>query len=123
MDTQAVMIAAFAGWLIVSRAPAILHSPLISSCLFLHGIVVVAGLHILLNATTPAEQVAGFLAVLFGAANAAGGYAVSAGSLTKFRLAAASEAAAALAAAEPGRDRRRNSAPRRRAKPKRPAKD
>jgi len=123
METQAVMIAAFAGWLIVSRAPAILHAPLISGCVFLHGIVAVAGVHLLLNAITPTEQVAGFLAILFGAANAAGGYAVSAGSLTKFRLAAPVEAAATPAGLEPGRDRRRQSAPRRRAKPKLPAKD
>jgi|GEM_PF-4485503 NAD(P) transhydrogenase subunit alpha len=123
MEIQTVMIAAFAGWLIVSRAAAILHAPLISSCVFLHGIVMVAGLHILLNATTPAEQVAGFLAVLFGAANAAGGYAVNAGSLTKFRLAATAPAAAAPAGAVPGRERRRNPGPRRRSKPKRPAKD
>lgn len=123
MEIQAVMIAAFAGWLIVSRAPAILHASLISGCVFLHGIVVVAGLHILLNATTSAEQAAGFVAILFGAANAAGGYAVSAGSLTRFRLAAPADAAATLGGAEPGRDRRRNLAPRRRVKPKRAAKD
>ncbi len=117
MEAPALMIAAFAGWLIVSRAPAILHGPLISACMFLNAIVVVAGLDILLTAIAPAEQVAGFLTILFGAANAAGGYAVGAESLVKFRAVPRAEPVAPAASVRPRRDRRRSTAPRRKPQP------
>ena len=71
------MLAAFAGWVIIGRVPAILHTPLMSGSNFVHGIVVVGGIYALLNASTVQQQVIGFLAVLLGAGNAAGGYAVT----------------------------------------------
>jgi H+-translocating NAD(P) transhydrogenase subunit alpha len=71
------MLAGFAGWVIIGRVPAILHTPLMSGSNFVHGIVVVGGLFALLNAGTPLEQTIGFFAVLLGAGNAAGGYAVT----------------------------------------------
>ncbi len=37
------MLAAFAGWVIIGRVPAILHTPLMSGSNFVHGIVVVGG--------------------------------------------------------------------------------
>ncbi len=80
------IITAFTGWLIVGRAPAILHAPLTAACTFLHGIVALAGLYILLNAASPVEQIVGFVVVLLGAANAMGGYAVSERMLAMFRV-------------------------------------
>ncbi len=71
------MLAAFAGWVIIGNVPAILHTPLMSGSNFVHGIVVVGGLFALFNASTPLEQGIGFFAVLLGAGNAAGGYAVT----------------------------------------------
>jgi NAD(P) transhydrogenase subunit alpha len=71
------MLAAFAGWVIIGHVPAILHTPLMSGSNFVHGIVVVGGLYALLNATTVLEQTIGFFAVLLGAGNAAGGFAVT----------------------------------------------
>jgi NAD(P) transhydrogenase subunit alpha len=71
------MLAAFAGWVIIGNVPAILHTPLMSGSNFVHGIVVVGGLFTLFNASTPLEQGIGFFAVLLGAGNAAGGYAVT----------------------------------------------
>jgi NAD(P) transhydrogenase subunit alpha len=79
------MLAAFAGWVIISGVPAILHTPLMSGSNFVHGIVVVGGLYALLNASTTTEQVIGFLAVLLGAGNVAGGYAVTARMLAMFQ--------------------------------------
>jgi len=79
------MLAAFAGWVIIGRVPAILHTPLMSGSNFVHGIVVVGGIYALLNASTVQEQVIGFVAVLFGAGNAAGGYAVTDRMLAMFR--------------------------------------
>ncbi len=79
------MLAGFAGWVIIGHVPAILHTPLMSGSNFVHGIVVVGGLYALLNATTFEQQVMGFVAVLFGAGNAAGGYAVTARMLKMFQ--------------------------------------
>ncbi len=79
------MLAGFAGWVIIGHVPAILHTPLMSGSNFVHGIVVVGGLFALINAATPKEQAVGFLAVLLGAGNAAGGYAVTTRMLAMFR--------------------------------------
>jgi NAD(P) transhydrogenase subunit alpha len=79
------MLAAFAGWVIIGHVPAILHTPLMSGSNFVHGIVVVGGIYALLNASTVQEQVIGFVAVLLGAGNAAGGYAVTDRMLAMFK--------------------------------------
>jgi NAD(P) transhydrogenase subunit alpha len=79
------MLAGFAGWVIIGHVPAILHTPLMSGSNFVHGIVVVGGIYALLNASTPQQQVIGFVAVLFGAGNAAGGYAVTDRMLAMFQ--------------------------------------
>ena len=79
------MLAAFAGWVIIGNVPAILHTPLMSGSNFVHGIVVVGGLFVLLNATTMLEQSIGFVAVLLGAGNVAGGYAVTVRMLEMFK--------------------------------------
>ena len=79
------MLAAFAGWVIIGHVPAILQTPLMSGSNFVHGIVVVGGLYALLNASTVQEQVIGFVAVLLGAGNAAGGFAVTQRMLAMFQ--------------------------------------
>jgi NAD(P) transhydrogenase subunit alpha len=79
------MLAAFAGWVIIGNVPAILHTPLMSGSNFVHGIVVVGGLFVLLNATNGLEQSIGFVAVLLGAGNVAGGYAVTVRMLEMFK--------------------------------------
>ena len=79
------MLAAFAGWVIIGHVPAILHTPLMSGSNFVHGIVVVGGMYALLNASTVQEQAIGFFAVLLGAGNAAGGYAVTGRMLAMFQ--------------------------------------
>ena len=79
------MLAGFTGWVVIGRVPAILHTPLMSGSNFVHGIVVVGGLFTLLNADTLQQQVIGFFAVLLGAGNAAGGYAVTERMLAMFQ--------------------------------------
>ena len=86
------MLAAFSGWVIIGGVPAILHTPLMSGSNFVHGIVVVGGLYTLLNASTVQEQVIGFFAVLLGAGNVAGGYAVTGRMLAMFQSAPHKEA-------------------------------
>jgi len=80
------MLAGFAGWVIIGHVPAILHTPLMSGSNFVHGIVVVGGLYALLNATNGLEQTIGFFAVLLGAGNAAGGFAVTRRMLGMFQM-------------------------------------
>jgi NAD(P) transhydrogenase subunit alpha len=82
------MLAGFAGWVIIGRVPAILHTPLMSGSNFVHGIVVVGGLYALLNASSVTEQAIGFFAVLLGAGNAAGGFAVTDRMLAMFKTSA-----------------------------------
>ena len=71
------MLAAFTGYVVISRVPTILHTPLMSGSNFIHGIVLVGAMVALGLATTPVEQVIGFVAVILGAANVTGGYVVT----------------------------------------------
>ncbi|WP_374242335.1 NAD(P) transhydrogenase subunit alpha [Zoogloea sp.] len=79
------MLAAFTGYEVISRVPVILHTPLMSGSNFVHGVVLVGGMIALGQAETPLEQVIGFVAVLLGAANAAGGYVVTERMLAMFK--------------------------------------
>ena len=78
-------LAAFTGYEIIMRVPVILHTPLMSGSNFVHGVVLVGAMVSLGGATTPFEQALGFFAVLLGAANAAGGYVVTARMLAMFK--------------------------------------
>ena len=71
------MLAAFTGYEVISRVPVILHTPLMSGSNFVHGVVLVGAMFALGHAETPLQLTLGFLAVLLGAANAAGGYVVT----------------------------------------------
>lgn len=79
------MLAAIAGHVIISRVPVILHTPLMSGSNFVHGIVMIGAMVVLGHADTPMEKVIGFLAVLMGAGNAAGGYVVTERMLAMFK--------------------------------------
>lgn len=79
------MLAAFTGYEIIGRVPAILHTPLMSGSNFIHGIVVVGAMYALLNATSVVQQIIGFAGVLLGAGNAAGGYVVTERMLEMFK--------------------------------------
>ncbi|PAU88749.1 NAD(P)(+) transhydrogenase [Pseudomonas sp. WN033] len=89
------MLAAFTGYEVIARVPAILHTPLMSGSNFIHGIVVVGAMWALLNAGSPLEQVIGFVGVLLGAGNAAGGYVVTERMLEMFKPSDKRDAAAA----------------------------
>jgi NAD(P) transhydrogenase subunit alpha len=78
------MLAAFTGYEVISRVPVILHTPLMSGSNFVHGVVLVGAMFALGHAETPFQLVLGFLAVLLGAANAAGGYVVTERMLAMF---------------------------------------
>ena len=79
------MLAAFTGYEIIGRVPVILHTPLMSGSNFVHGIVLVGAMAVLGQAATPLAKAIGFLAVLLGAGNAAGGYVVTERMLEMFK--------------------------------------
>ena len=79
------LLAAFTGYEVISRVPVILHTPLMSGSNFVHGIVMIGAMVVLGHADTTAEKVIGFLAVLMGAGNAAGGYVVTERMLEMFK--------------------------------------
>jgi NAD(P) transhydrogenase subunit alpha len=72
-----VILAAFTGYVVISRVPVILHTPLMSGSNFIHGIVLVGAMVALGLATTTEEQIIGFIAVILGAANVTGGYVIT----------------------------------------------
>jgi NAD(P) transhydrogenase subunit alpha len=71
------MLAAFTGYEVISKVPVILHTPLMSGSNFVHGIVLVGAMVALGHAQTTTEMIIGFVAVVLGAGNAAGGYVVT----------------------------------------------
>jgi len=79
------MLAAIAGHVIISRVPVILHTPLMSGSNFIHGIVLIGAMVVLGHADSTLEKVIGFIAVLLGAGNAAGGYVVTERMLEMFK--------------------------------------
>ena len=79
------MLAAVAGYEIISKVPVILHTPLMSGSNFVHGIVVVGAMVALGQAETGLETFIGFVAVVLGAGNAVGGYVVTERMLGMFK--------------------------------------
>ena len=68
------IIAAFLGWELISRVPALLHTPLMSATNAIHGIVLVGGMLVLATASDLFTMIVGFVAVVFGAMNVVGGF-------------------------------------------------
>ena len=79
------MLAAFTDYEVISRVPVILHTPLMSGSNFVHGIVLVGAMVALANAESPLAKVIGFVGVVLGAGNAAGGYVVTERMLEMFK--------------------------------------
>lgn len=79
------ILAAFTGKEIIGRVPVILHTPLMSGSNFVHGIVLVGAMIALAHADSPLGIAIGFIGVVLGAGNAAGGYVVTERMLEMFK--------------------------------------
>jgi H+-translocating NAD(P) transhydrogenase subunit alpha len=79
------MLAAFTGHEIIGKVPVILHTPLMSGSNFVHGIVLVGAMIALGHADSDFGRIVGFIGVLLGAGNAAGGYVVTERMLEMFK--------------------------------------
>ena len=83
------MLAAFTGYEVIARVPAILHTPLMSGSNFVHGIVLVGAMVALGQADSTLGIVIGFIGVVFAAGNAVGGYVVTERMLEMFKASGA----------------------------------
>lgn len=79
------MLAAFTGYEVIARVPAILHTPLMSGSNFIHGVVLVGAMIALGHADTTLERVIGFIGVILATGNAVGGYVVTERMLEMFK--------------------------------------
>ena len=79
------VLAVFVGIEVISKVPVVLHTPLMSGTNAIHGIVVIGGILVMGSAHEPLEMVLGFVAVVFGAMNLAGGFVVTDRMLEMFK--------------------------------------
>lgn len=71
------LLAVFLGVVLISRVPSTLHTPLMSATNAIHGIVLLGAMIVLGSTETWWGAAIAFLAVIFGAANVVGGFAVT----------------------------------------------
>ena len=67
----------FIGFEVISKVPAILHTPLMSGTNAIHGIILVGALLITASAQTSTQIVLGFVAVVLATMNVVGGFVVT----------------------------------------------
>ncbi len=79
------MLAAFTGYEVIARVPAILHTPLMSGSNFIHGVVLVGAMIALGNADTTLGKIIAFIGVMLATGNAVGGYVVTERMLEMFK--------------------------------------
>jgi H+-translocating NAD(P) transhydrogenase subunit alpha len=74
-----LVLSGFVGFAVISKVPNTLHTPLMSGTNAIHGIVVLGALVMLgrLDHPTIAEQIIGFVALVFGTLNVIGGFVVT----------------------------------------------
>ena len=71
------VLAAFAGFAVISKVPTTLHTPLMSQTNAIHGIVLLGGLIVVGTANGALEDVIGVIAIAFGTINIVGGFLVT----------------------------------------------
>ena len=79
------ILAAITGYEIISKAPVILHTTLISASSFIQGIVLVGAMIVMGTAETTSHIIIGFIAVALASANAIGGFVITDRMLTIFK--------------------------------------
>jgi len=79
------ILATFVGFEVIARVPAILHTPLMSATNAIHGIVLLGAMLVAGYADTPLLKALAFAAVVLGAANVFGGFAVTERMLDMFK--------------------------------------
>ena len=79
------LLAIFVGYEVIARVPSVLHTPLMSATNAIHGIVLLGAMLVAGAADSPLLHVLGFVAIVLGAANVFGGFAVTERMLDMFK--------------------------------------
>ncbi|MFN2581683.1 MAG: NAD(P) transhydrogenase subunit alpha [Candidatus Dormibacteria bacterium] len=97
-------LAVFVGFLVISKVPTLLHTPLMSATNFIHGIVLVGALTVAATARDTLGYVIAIAAVLLGTLNVVGGWVVTDRMLEMFKRKPEERRAAASETAPPATD-------------------
>ncbi|MBX7133724.1 MAG: NAD(P) transhydrogenase subunit alpha [Fimbriimonadaceae bacterium] len=79
------ILAVFVGLEVIAKVPQTLHTPLMSATNAIHGVILVGGVIVLLQAETTLGLALGFFAALFGVLNVVGGFVVTDRMLEMFK--------------------------------------
>jgi len=85
IELTILVLAIFLGFEVISKVPAMLHTPLMSGTNFIHGIVVVGAIVILGTADDTFTKVVGLIAMILATANVVGGWFVTDRMLEMFK--------------------------------------
>jgi NAD(P) transhydrogenase subunit alpha len=84
-DAFVLLLAAFTGYEIISRVPALLHTPLMSGTNFIHGIILVGSLLVFSTARGTVAEVLAWIGIVLASANVVGGFVTTERMLALFR--------------------------------------
>ena len=76
-NLSVLVLAAFTGFLVISKVPNTLHTPLMSGTNAIHGIVLLGGLLVIGPADGVLEDILVVIAIAFGTINVVGGFLVT----------------------------------------------
>jgi H+-translocating NAD(P) transhydrogenase subunit alpha len=85
LELTVFALAVFLGLELISKVPAMLHTPLMSGTNAIHGIVLIGAMLIAGTADSTLEQMLAFVAVVFGTINIVGGFLVTDRMLEMFK--------------------------------------
>lgn len=85
VELTILVLAIFLGFEVISKVPAMLHTPLMSGTNFIHGIVIVGAIVILGFADDSFTKTIGFIAMVLATANVVGGWFVTDRMLEMFK--------------------------------------
>jgi H+-translocating NAD(P) transhydrogenase subunit alpha len=85
IELTILALAIFLGFEVISKVPAMRHTPLMSGTNFIHGIVIVGAIIVLGEADDTYLQVIGFIAMVLATANVVGGWFVTDRMLEMFK--------------------------------------
>ena len=85
IELTILALAIFLGFEVISKVPAMLHTPLMSGTNFIHGIVIVGAVVVLGTADDTTLKVIGFVAMVLATANVVGGWFVTDRMLEMFK--------------------------------------
>jgi NAD(P) transhydrogenase subunit alpha len=85
IELTILALAIFLGFEVISKVPAMLHTPLMSGTNFIHGIIIVGAIIVLGEADDTFLKVVGFVAMVLATANVVGGWFVTDRMLEMFK--------------------------------------